>query len=190
MEALKKGLLVTVGAIAMSVSLASAAEAGTLTKEYQLPDVNNRRSTDASNAWFETEQHEDIEAVHFDFSWRDQGWGNRKGQISIYQDGGSASGGSLLWNSPIAEHRQTTESFTLLADTYNFLDSTKLFFEYKVGGGGGHSLRISDAAVRVDYTDPASVPEPASALGLLSFGMLAAGSAAKRKQSQVETAEA
>lgn len=110
-----------------------------------------------------------IHSVGLSLRWEDQGWGNRKGQIyvvavatrekiattttttlaetqtpesSLPQD--RFNGGRLVYESPIAKHNDEPlrMSFCPKADETYYL-------WYKVGGGGGHELKLQNIRVHM-----------------------------------------
>jgi len=83
--------------------------------------------------------------------WQDQGWGNRKGQLAILTHSASTDGysenkfsaGRIVASSPTAGHlpSKLRLNFTPAAGaTYHLF--------YKVGGGGGHSLQVTELRVK------------------------------------------
>ena len=83
---------------------------------------------------------EKIHSMRLNANWRDQGWGNRKGEVFITttsitpfrQD-------DIVVKSGIAEHRSRQ-----LYLEFKPQPGKKYYLMYKVGGGGGHSLHVSD----------------------------------------------
>ena len=73
-------------------------------------------------------------------TWHDQGWGNRKGMIFARNPGGA-------WRAlapSVAPHESTRLSVEIPPE----LRGERVQFGYRVGGGGGHSLSITAAAIR------------------------------------------
>jgi hypothetical protein len=83
-------------------------------------------------------------------SWRDQGWGNRKGQLAIVAhvtaDGDlvkKVSRGRLVASSPTAGHfppKLTLDVLPKIGEKYHLF--------YKVGSGGGHGLLVDDLRLK------------------------------------------
>jgi hypothetical protein len=79
-------------------------------------------------------------SIHLNSSWKDQGWGNRKGRVvvtsSIY-----AFTPDIVVNSWIAEHRLSQLELKVQP-------GKKYYLMYRAGGGGGHSLHVSDITLK------------------------------------------
>ena len=106
--------------------------------------------------------------LHVTCEWRDQGWGNRKGQIVCVLRGKGRLQGRFKPKQHLhvdlfgkAPHEETSVERHLLDegevaeaegvlwemtnDDDQRVDSTdKLVFMYRVGGGGGHQLHVSN----------------------------------------------
>lgn len=90
--------------------------------------------------------------------WRDQGWGNQKGQIRIVarrttprhpvDSDAPFHGGKSVAESPIAEHT-TTECRLMFVP----IQGRAYQLYYRVGGGGGHSLQFFSARVYTTVFD-------------------------------------
>ncbi|GMI59424.1 hypothetical protein ScalyP_jg8106 [Parmales sp. scaly parma] len=91
-----------------------------------------------------------VHSVTLSGSWCDQGWGNRKGMISVVTEGGVAPRDFSLWGPYVvggaepAPHEESQFSI-------NFSVSEPKNFEVwvRVGGGGGHTLTISNLKCEV-----------------------------------------
>ena len=92
-------------------------------------------------------------SVEIQCKWKDQGWGNRKGQLFIVGQPeslhpGLANGylafanGYKVCTSPIADHVSTNLFMS-------FMPREGMYYcvWYVVGGGGGHELKVSDLKV-------------------------------------------
>mmetsp|Transcript_28363 Transcript_28363/g.53327 ORF Transcript_28363/g.53327 Transcript_28363/m.53327 type:complete len:302 (+) Transcript_28363:256-1161(+) len=112
-------------------------------RSFHLPLVACRQRTDNF-----------VHSVTLNCTWRDQGWGNRKGRIFIVghrrSDTGAIPGicrdgpgeGRIVWQSPVAEH---------------YVQSLRMWFRprpdevyylwYSPGGGGGHDLRLMNVVL-------------------------------------------
>jgi len=99
-----------------------------------------------------------LHSVTLTFRWRDQGWGNRKGEIFVIAKRADApgdpderfEGGRILCESGIAPHAQETCKMTfypLEGETYTVW--------YKVGSGGGHSLTVDAGILHTAIFDDA-----------------------------------
>jgi hypothetical protein len=88
-----------------------------------------------------------IKKVSLSIKWKDQGWGNRKGEIFIklMRKSGMVAEKRAVFG--IAEHEWTTPSATLGADEPIVRDAQPGdFYEFmrNVGGGGGHELCVEN----------------------------------------------
>lgn len=92
-----------------------------------------------------------LHSVFVRCQWKDQGWGNQKGMLSVVRDGGCAPCDYGPWSSDVmcgkepAPHKweALTLSYRPTADgehTYRICA--------RAGGGGGHSLSVKDLVVR------------------------------------------
>ena len=112
--------------------------------------------------WQQVVLHGDTSAVHTVFvrcKWSDQGWGNRKGMLSIVADDGRAPGDSKPWGPAVlagCEPAPHGLEHLELRVRPAAQEVASLVIWYRVGGGGGHSLRVSDLEVRqLRFTSPA-----------------------------------
>ena len=84
--------------------------------------------------------------------WQDQGWGNRKGMLSVVAEGGTAPNDYTRWSEKVlagaepAPHDQQPLALSFRAPEGAELPPCKLFA--RAGGGGGHSLTVSQLCVR------------------------------------------
>lgn len=82
--------------------------------------------------------------------WRDQGWGNQKGMISVVRGDGKAPGDYQPWDEAVvaglepAPHNITLESMEFRPD-----QGAAYSLWARVGGGGGHSLTVVAVKARV-----------------------------------------
>ena len=99
--------------------------------------------------------------------WKDQGWGNRKGMLSVVAEGGQAPNDYQQWSPAVMcgmepaphdwEHchlrfcpQPIDDALQLHSSFVSRLDSQRTYTLYaRAGGGGGHSLSIKDLTVRV-----------------------------------------
>jgi len=77
--------------------------------------------------------------VTFCCKWKDQGWGNRKGRIEIREGDRKR----MVAKSPTAEHSKTN-----LCLTFEPKHNEKYYIYFLVGGGGGHSLHVTDIRIK------------------------------------------
>ena len=89
-----------------------------------------------------------IICIGFKVTWRDQGWGYRKGGIWL------TTLGTINWSLfPTAPHALTTVKSTLVWSDEMVTDGEPggdaLKFHAHIGGGGGHSLRIDAFSIAV-----------------------------------------
>ena len=84
--------------------------------------------------------------------WQDQGWGNRKGMLSVVAEGGTAPNDYTRWSEKVLagpslrrmmRSRSRSPSVRQKAQSCR---RCKLFA--RAGGGGGHSLTVSQLCVR------------------------------------------
>ena len=83
-------------------------------------------------------------SITIEGDWKDQGWGNRNGQLYIVaqnpeEENPSFESGRLVASSPIAEHKKTKVCLTFQPKA-----NEKYQLWYLIGGGGGHSLHIEN----------------------------------------------
>jgi len=146
-----KAVFKVVLAVSLFVGLVNSSNATLITETYDnVPVVIDSSNTDNKLAWFSQDFSGELESFELVVDWRDQRWGNRKGQIFY-----SIDNGSWINLGGLAPHSWATQSF-LIDGFMNVADST-LSFAYRVGGGGGHQLRIRDASLAIT-----TVPEPAT----------------------------
>ncbi len=92
------------------------------------------------------------------FRWRDQGWGHHKGQIFIVGRSRQVPpdpsrpfhGGRVVCTSSLAPHQEETCKLTF--STCSMEGETYQMW-YKVGGGGGHQLLLSDGRIHTVLFD-------------------------------------
>lgn len=99
-----------------------------------------------------------VHSITVTFHWRDQGWGHRKGQIFIVGSQRQApadpslpfQGGRVVCASSMAPHLE--ESCKLTFSTCSMEGETYQMW-YRVGGGGGHQLLLSDGRIHTVIFD-------------------------------------
>jgi hypothetical protein len=97
-----------------------------------------------------------VHSLSLGLRWRDQGWGNRKGQVfvtaisasTVSQRRDAFEDGRIVFESDIAPHEQSALRINFVP-----IDSDIYYFWYKAGGGGGHSLHLSDGNLRTVIFD-------------------------------------
>ena len=88
--------------------------------------------------------------ARLEFLWRDQGWGNQKGMLSVVRNGGAAPGDYQPWSADVvcgrdpAPHHLTRASMSFAPRPG---EAYKLWV--RVGGGGGHALTVVSVRARV-----------------------------------------
>ena len=103
-----------------------------------IEELHEHNADDIFHLWteipipFEEKGH----SVHFEAIWRDQSWGNRKGEVAITSSVEKRPF-EFIARSGIAEHHETP-----LRLTFKVEPGKKYHLMYKVGGGGGHSLHV------------------------------------------------
>ena len=94
-----------------------------------------------------------VRRISISWQWKDQGWGNQKGQLTfkVIRDGNEMISSDT---STIAEHSWSTQRYIYEVDS-QLLNSSQQgdIFEiwYLVGGGGGHQLYIRDMKIEIEY---------------------------------------
>mmetsp|Transcript_20691 Transcript_20691/g.26709 ORF Transcript_20691/g.26709 Transcript_20691/m.26709 type:complete len:353 (-) Transcript_20691:209-1267(-) len=101
-----------------------------------------------------------VHSLRLEFFWRDQGWGNRKGECRVVGfppgvdppvevvEGSEFEGGHIVCMSAIAAHDEER-----LRLTFSPMDDEVYIFYYKVGEGGGHELVMRDGALHTVIFD-------------------------------------
>lgn len=85
-----------------------------------------------------------IHTVQFTCIFRDQGWGNQKGQLYIREDKNRNNYlGDIIARSPIAKHDET-----ILKLSFQPKPDKNYTMCYTVGGGGGHELFVKNPCIR------------------------------------------
>ena len=132
-----------------------------LPEQYVLPNVESDAETDDPQLWFTTKAIAPETDVVLSCSWRDQGWGGQKGQLFVrLRRAGDAHAAlrALLPNddwhpvSSLAPHEQTKMRVRICTADYSDAKSIllQLEFGYRVGGGGGHEIYLSDANLTIE----------------------------------------
>jgi hypothetical protein len=101
--------------------------------------------------------HVKLHSVTLDLSWKDQGWGNHKGELFLvaHADGAEPDpsarfrGGRLVWATDHAAPHQ----LEALRVTFCPREDETYCIWYKAGGGGGHTLLIQNLAVSMTIFD-------------------------------------
>ncbi|KAL6056026.1 hypothetical protein QOT17_016345 [Balamuthia mandrillaris] len=112
-----------------------------------------------------------VKALRLRFTWRDQGWGNKKGTIIVKlvrptEMAAEESDTVAEWRSPIAEHHSVAMDLVLKSDKEDIVAKAQEGDKYEiwrlVGGGGGHQLFWTDFSMMVLFEDglPASYRTP------------------------------
>jgi hypothetical protein len=143
-----------------------------LITNYNPVDVNsNIRSNDIQN-WFSVDVSDELDSFTLSFDMVDQGYGNKKGKLFYSIAGVNWTDFGLL-----AEHSTTSYSISIDLSEVTINAPTTLDFGFVVGGGGGHTLSVSNVALAVT-----KVPEPTT-LAIFSLAMLGLASRRFKKQS-------
>ena len=135
----------TNGAGSWQVDLGEAADVEHVNVEFSesLPNVKNSTSDSFVKLWhaIDTASTTVSATATLELTWIDQGFGRRAGHIYARKDGSD-------WvnvSTDAAKHTWTRASFDVPAEMLG----GKLELGYIVGGGGGHKLTITDAAVKI-----------------------------------------
>lgn len=96
-------------------------------------------------------------SVAISFQWRDQGWGNQKGEVFITENGQDnviqhdqfLGGGTVIYRSPAPAPHQLEP----VRIEFSPSDGRWYHFWYKAGGGGGHSLFLQQGFLRTIIFD-------------------------------------
>lgn len=99
-----------------------------------------------------------VHSITVTFRWRDQGWGNRKGQVFIVGSPRLAQpdpslpfhGGRVVCASPQAPHQEEECKLTFLTSS---MEGETYQMWYRVGGGGGHQLQLMDGKLHTVIFD-------------------------------------
>ena len=107
---------------------------------------------DSRKRWVEIDPilfRSDVHSMIFSCEYKDQGWGNKKGKIYITEKDDEFLAndvydiGTVIAESPIAKHHMKS-----LVLKFRPKPGSRYAICYKVGGGGGHELFITNAKVR------------------------------------------
>ena len=98
--------------------------------------------------------------------WKDQGWGNRKGMLSVVRGTGKAPNDHARWGPDVmcgkapAPHDWTPLELTF-RPAADDTSETRYRLWARAGGGGGHSLHVRELSVRelVFVDSPAALEE-------------------------------
>mmetsp|Transcript_18626 Transcript_18626/g.24193 ORF Transcript_18626/g.24193 Transcript_18626/m.24193 type:complete len:192 (-) Transcript_18626:302-877(-) len=91
--------------------------------------------------------------------WRDQGWGNRKGMISVVAKDGKAPDDYKPWSDLVVCGKEPApHSLAPFSLSFYPVDNMQPYNIWlRIGGGGGHSLRVRNFCVRaLQYHECAS----------------------------------
>ncbi|GKY90847.1 hypothetical protein MPSEU_000057500 [Mayamaea pseudoterrestris] len=118
-----------------------------------------------------------VQAVRFEFIWRDQGWGHQKGQVWIiaksikddktHKDESNFNGGRIVYESGVAPHANATEVVW-----FTPIPGEEYHLWYKVGSGGGHSLHLENGKLQVFVRDDANWNIRTNYSGLLQADLI------------------
>lgn len=125
-----------------------------MTSSLQLKEIHDFESSDCWNVWHRVVLTGKIGAIECKWNWVDQGWGNRKGGVRIKLKKGNME--YFYRFEEVCDHNETLLEKILTIDNCSKLIKKsaiedELVFEYIVGGGGGHSLVITDAEINIRY---------------------------------------
>lgn len=99
-----------------------------------------------------------VHSMTITFRWRDQGWGNRKGQLWVVARDRSVPideskpfhGGKVICESVLAPHETEEYRMTFLTSS---MDGEVYQLWYRAGSGGGHSLHLFDGRLNTVIFD-------------------------------------
>ena len=93
-----------------------------------------------------------IHSVILTGKWRDQGWGNRKGMLSIVKGNGRAPDDEMPVSQDVLAYVEPSpheyEHFELAFYPSKYSPDEKYSLWVRVGGGGGHSLIVGQLSMR------------------------------------------
>ena len=91
-----------------------------------------------------------LNSVHVRCRWKDQGWGNRKGMLSVVRAGGQAPNDYCKWGPDVMCGKEPApHDFQRLSLYYRSpADGERFDLCARAGGGGGHSLSVDKLVVR------------------------------------------
>lgn len=175
--------------LVLCIGFINSAQAG-LIETHNLSDVNSSVKSDSVQSWFGINVTDEFSFFILSVDWRDQGWGNQKGRIYFRM-----SGFDWLSSGLLAQHNWVNDSIEVTRKELMSLNPvphsamtlpTTLEVGYVVGGGGGHRLKLRNAALTVTNIPKLSpaiidVPEPSS-LALLILAALGFTTAKRRSK--------
>lgn len=115
-----------------------------LLKVGSFEDLQKTNQDDDFHLWIKIPLilEEKVHSVLFHAIWRDQGWGNRKGEIAITSTVEKRPT-EIVARSGIADHHDTS-----LQLSFKVEPGKEYYLMYKVGGGGGHSLHVMEVDLK------------------------------------------
>lgn len=134
--------------------------------------ISDTHSTDTWHVLHQTTLTGPLTGLKVSARWRDQGWGNQKGQVRAVLQRDSSEVQTVAAFPGTAPHDDTAVQALLPPD---FVAAAQLGdvvrFEYCVGGGGGHELYIEDFRADFAFEAEAKVSEAEEAVRVY-FGQL------------------
>jgi hypothetical protein len=117
----------------------------------KVPNVNSSVDSNDTQLWYTTPALAPTTEVLLSCSWRDQGWGNRKGALCARLQGVR---NWVLITEEAAPHEKKHENFTVPLEIFNAEGHAvpiKLELGFRVGGGGGHQLNVDSAKLTITF---------------------------------------
>jgi hypothetical protein len=117
-------------------------------------NVDGPYRTDYPSLWQTLPRISNAHTVVVKCRWMDQGWGNRKGMLSMVANGGRAPNEYKPWSEDVVAGAEPAphemEPMTLSFRPGDETDPRQPYSIWRrIGGGGGHRLRVRDLCVRV-----------------------------------------
>ena len=112
-----------------------------------LPEIDSAEDSDSPREWYSADAR-DATSATLELTWRDQGWGNRKGTLH------ARKAGEEDWVEITSEPAPHESARLVVCLPTRLLGGGEVQLGYTIGGGGGHRLIVTDASLLVRGGEP------------------------------------